>query len=195
MVSDSQTTVPTPAGKTLVYISPQDMKETYRKSGCQPQDLLRRLGDKYVLVVMGKNRFEKFLRTHTAIPASKAVQSAIDDYVKNATNAEYLVGKLSYGEQEFMKSVDPTTLDDDDLAELAKVVQDKSFTANYAKAEELATFARRASIHPTLPEKKNVKGNPCKRYPLIDRNGGRQMKHMVIYINAVYAAEVAPQQP
>jgi hypothetical protein len=195
VVFDSQTTVTPAAGTTLVYISPQDMKETYRKSGCTPQDFLRQMGKDYTLVVLGKNRFEKFLRTHTAIKASKAVQDRIDTLVKNATDAEYQVGKLSYGEQEFMKSVDVSQIDDPDLAALAKVVQDKNFTANYAKAENLATFARRASIFPTLPEKKNVKGNPAKRYPLLDRVGGRSMKHLVIYINAVYEAEVKPQQP
>lgn len=188
---DSQTTVPCPAGKTLVYISPQDMKETYRKQGCRAEDLAKQLGENYILVVMGKNRFEKWGRTHTGIPASKAIQQRIDAYIAAATDAEYLVGKLSYGEQEFMKSVNPADLNDPDLAELAKVVQDKTFTANYAKAENLHMFARRASVNTTLPEKKNVKGNPCKRYPLIDRNGGRQMKHMVIYINAVWDAEYA----
>lgn len=195
VTADSQTTVPCPAGKTLVYISPQDMKETYRKSGCNPEDLASRLGEDYILVVMGKNRFEKWGRTHTGIPAAKAVQQRIDAYIAAATDAEYLVGQLSYGENEFMKSVDHTKLKDKDMVDLAKVIQDKSFTANYAKAEQLKDFARRASIFPTLPEKKNIKGNPCKRYPLIDRNGGRQMKHMIIYINAVYEAEVKPAQP
>ena len=193
VTEDSQTTVPCPAGKTLAYISPQDMRETYRNQGCKPEQLAKQLGEDYILVVMGKNRFEKFLRSHTAIPASKAVQQRIDAYINAATDAEYLVGKLSYGEQEFMKSVDHTQLKDSDLAELAKVVQDKSFTANYAKAEALHSLARRASIQSTLPEKKNVKGNPCKRYPLIDRNGGRQMKHMIIYVNAVWDAEYAPK--
>lgn len=186
---DSAVNIPCPAGKTLTYISPQDMKETYRKQGCRPEDLAKYLGENYVLVVMGKNRFEKWGRTHKGIPASKAVQQRIDAYIAAATDAEYLVGKLSYGEQEFMKKVDYSLLNDPDLAALAKTVQDKSFTANYTKAENLHSFARRASISATLPDKKNVKGNPAKRYPLIDHIGGRQMKHLLIYVNAVYDAE------
>lgn len=192
---NSDVTITVPAGKTLVYISPQDCKETYRKQGCNPSDLAKRLGEDYILVVTGKNRFEKFLRSHKAIKASEAVQKRIDDYVATATNAEYLIGKLEYGEKEFLKGVDASKIDDPDLRDLAKTVQDKSFTANYAKAEELASFARRASIHPTLPEKKNVKGNVANRYPLINHVGGRQRAHLVIYINAVYAAEFAPKQP
>lgn len=153
------------------------------------------MGEGYTLVVLGKNRFEKFLRTHSAKKASVAVQERINALVAGATDAEYQVGKLSYGEQEFMKSVDYSKLDDPDLVALAKVIQDKSFTANYAKAENLHTYARRADIHTTLPEKKNVSGNPVKRYPLLDRVGGRQMKHLTIYVNAVYAQEFAPKQP
>lgn len=195
VTSDSKVVVPTPAGKKLVYISPQDMKDTYRKSGCQPEDLIRRLGQDYVLVVMGKNRFEKFLRTHTAITAAKAVQERIDFLVASTTQAEYLVGKLSYGEKGFLESVDVSKIDDPELVALGKVVQDKTFTANYAKAEDLHTFARRASVHSTLPEKKNVKGNPVKRYPLVEHVGGRQMKHLTIYVNAVYAETQTAVQP
>lgn len=192
---DEQTTVLVPAGKVLCHISPQDMKDTYRKSGIQASTFAGLLGEKYVLVVMGKNRFEKFLRTHKSIPAREAVQKQIDEYIASASNAEYLIGKLSYGEQEFMKSVAYANINDPDLADLAKTVQDKSFTANYEKASNLHTMARRADCVTTLPEKKNVKGNPAKRYPLIDKCGGRSLKHMVIYINAVYAAEYAPKKP
>jgi hypothetical protein len=139
---------------------------------------------------LGKNRFEKFLRTHTAIPASKAVQDKINALVNAATSEEFLIGKLSYGEKEFLKSVDVSKIDDPDLVSLAKVVQGKSITTNYAEAEKLHVYSRRASIISTLPEKKSVSGNPTKRYPLIDHVGARQMKHLIIYCNAVYAAEV-----
>ena len=192
----SQTIIQTAAGKTMVYISPQDMKETYRKSGISAQDFLRLLGKDYQLVVLGKNRFEKFVRNYpNAVKASKVVQDQIDALVNSASNEEYLIGKLSYGEQEFMKSVDVSKIDDPELVKLAKVIQDKNFTANYAKAENLHIMAKRAEIFTKLPEKKNVAGNPVKNYPLLDRVGGRQMKHLIIYINAVYAAEVAPKQP
>lgn len=178
-------------GTTLVYISPQDMKDTYRKSGCQPADIAKRLGENYTLVVMGKNRFEKFLRTHTAIKAKDAVQQRVNFLVAATTDNEYLLGKLEYGEREFLKSVDPASLDDPDLAALATLVRGKSITTNYAQAEELVTFARRAEIYPDLPAKKNVKRNVASRYPLINHVGGRQIKHLTMYVNAVWAAEYA----
>lgn len=194
VASGSDIIVPKSAGKTLAYISPQDIKETYRKHGCQPYELAQRLGEKYIVVVMGKNRFEKFLRTHPgAISVGKAIQNKINEYIAAVTDAEFLVGKLSYGERDFMDKVRPDSLDDPDLAELARTVQNKSFTANYSNAENLHTFSRRASVHTTLPEKKNVSENPCDRYPLLDRVGGRQVNHLVIYVNAVYAAEYAPK--
>jgi hypothetical protein len=179
------------AGTTLVYISPQDMKETYRKSGCSPEALAQRLGDQYTLVVLGKNRFEKFLRTHSAIKASDAVQNRINAYVAATTDAEFTIGKLEYGEREFLDSVKVADLLDPDLADLAKLVQSKAVSTNYAKAEELVTFARRADIHPNLPAKKAVKGNVVKRYPLINHVGGRQIRHLTMYVNAVFNAEYA----
>lgn len=193
---NSDTTITVPAGKTLVYISPQDMKETYRKNGCKPGDLLARFGEDYILAVMGKNRFDKFIRTHTAITARKAFEQRIDAYVKAATDAEFIVGKLEYGERQFLESVVATSIKDPDLKDLAEMVQKKNYTANYTKAEELHSFARRASvILPALPEKKTVKDNPAKRYPLINHVGGRQVKHLTIYVNALYDMEYAPKKP
>lgn len=191
---DTNVSVPVPAGKTLVYISPQDMKETYRRSGTSPEALLKNLGSDYVLVVMGKNRFDKFLRTHKAITAAKAIQQVVDNFVKKANDVEYLIGLLSYGEKEFVTKVDYTSIKDPELSILAKTIQDKSFTENYAKAEALHQFAFRIGVTTNLPQKKVSGENPARRYPLIDRNGGRQLKHMVIYVNAVWAAEYAPKQ-
>lgn len=193
VTADAQTAVPVPAGKTLVAISPQDMKETYRKQGCQPGDLAKRLGEDYILAVMGKNRFDKFGRTHKFITATVAAQRVIDHLVASATPAEYLVGKMTYGEKQFAEKVDVTAIDDPELVALCKVVQDKTFTANYEKAEQLEQWFRRADIRVTVPEKKNVAKNPASRYPLLDHVGARQMKHLTFYVNAVWAAEHAPK--
>jgi hypothetical protein len=181
--------VPCPAGKQLVYISPQDMKETYRKSGTSADVMIKQLGKDYVLVVLGKNRFEKFLRSHpTAITAAKAVQEKVDAYVAAATPEEFTVGKLSYGEKNFMEKVDVSLINDPELVKLAKVVQGKNLTMNYQNAQNLAAWASRASIYPKVPEaKKSNAANPCKKYALLDHVGARQMRHLCLYVNAVYA--------
>lgn len=184
---ESDVNINVPAGKTLCYISPQDMRETYRKQGGQPEMLVRLLGEDYILAVMGKNRFDKFKRSYpNAISASKAVQDVINKYVAASTNAEYVIGQLSYGEQEFLKNVSHKDILDDEIVELAKFVQAGGTATNYKKAETLNAYARRCDIISSLPAAKANVVNPCKRYPLMDAAGGRQLMHMVIYINAVY---------
>lgn len=186
-VAGSDVTLTVPKGTTLCYISPQDMRETYRKQGGSPEMLIKLLGENHMLVVTGKNRFDKFKRTYpSAVPASKAVQDVINKYVAASTNAEYIVGQLTYGEQEFLKAVKHNDILDQDIVELAKVVQSGGTSTNYKKAEALHGYARRCDIISTLPASKTSGTNPCKRYPLMDAAGGRQLLHLVIYINAVY---------
>jgi hypothetical protein len=184
----SDITITVPDGKTLVYLSPQDMKDTYRKSGTTGMQFATQLGDDYILVVLGKNRFDKFKRNYPkAVPASKVVQDLINAYVAKATDAEYIVGQLTYGEQEFLKKVNPAEIDDPDLSALATLVQSKGTANNYGKAEELHNYARRAEIFATLPAKKTVANTVTKNYPLVEHVGSRKMSHIIIYVNAVYA--------
>lgn len=179
-------------GKRLVYISPSDMRETYRKSGTNAPNLLKRLPDDTLLVVLGTNRFEKFLRAYpTAEKAAVVIQEVIDNLVNSTTDNEYMVQQLGYNEREFLKKVDSNELNDPDLADLATIVQNDSGNDHYAKALEIKGWAYRASITPTMPERKNVVNKVSKRYPLIEQVGSRKIKHLVYYINAVFEAEYA----
>jgi hypothetical protein len=184
--SDTALTVPLPKGKTMVYVSPQDYKETYRKQGTNPSSIMAKLGKDYVLVVTGKNRFEKFLRTHSAMPLRIVFQSKIDAFAASATNAEFVIGKLDYGQQEFLKKVPFKQIKDKELRDLAELVQSKGMADNYNKAEQLHLYARRCSLHLNLPARKDADTSVVDRYPLIDTVGSRQMDHMIIYINAVW---------
>lgn len=188
VVEDSQVSITVPSGKTLVYISPRDMRETYRKNGIDPAVFLKHLGENYILAVMSTNRFDKFLRSHTAISAAKAVNQRMNALNSNIADVEYMVGELSYGERMFMNKVDPNALKDEELKALALAVKNENGSGAYEKMQELQTAARRASISVSLPEKKAVV-NPCKRYPLIDIAGSRHLDSMVTYINAVYDSE------
>lgn len=191
---ESSLVVPVPAGKTLIYISPQDMKETYRKSGTSAEAVVKALGDKYILVVLGKNRFEKFKRTHSsALPAKDAFQKRIDELVASANDAEFIYGQLGYGEQQFLKKVDITKILDPDLVDLAKVAQTKNMTSHYDLARTVHDLARRASAVTTLPEKKKVSVNAAKRYALIEHCGSRNMSHLLVYVNALWEQEYKPK--
>jgi hypothetical protein len=190
---DTQVVPVIPSGSQVVYISPQDMKETYSKRGIQANTFAELLGPNIVLVVMGKNRFDKFLRSYPgAIAAAKAVKSRIAALVAGATDAEAIYSQLAYGEKEFLSKVKAADIDDPDLQEVAKFVQSSNRTQNYEKAEHVALMARRANIIAEVPSRNQVdKLKVTKRYPLIENSGDRHIKHMLVYINAVYNQEYA----
>lgn len=184
-------TIKVSKGKQLTYISPADMRETYRRAGTNPVTFMNMLHDKYVLVVLATNRFEKFLRLYpNAIHAKVAAQETVDTYVNKASKTEYLVGELEYGEERFLKAVDPSKLDDPELASLANAVRSQNSTPWYDKARSAHLYFPRAGIHTSLAESKHANAeNPCKQYPLIEHVGSRNIDHLVIYCNSIYAIE------
>jgi hypothetical protein len=193
--SGSDVTLQIPKGHTVVYISPQDMKETYSKRGIGASTFAEICGPNIFLVVTGKNRFEKFVRNHpNAVEGKVAIKNRIAALVANATDAEFIYSQLEYGEKEFLSQVAPKQIDDPELRKVAEYVQSNNRTENYSKAENVSTMARRASIYADVPARKNVSSlKVTKRYPLIENSGSRHMKHMLVYVNAVYAAEYAPK--
>jgi hypothetical protein len=88
-----------------------------------------------------------------------------------------------------LKKVKPTDLKDPELVKLAQLVQSPNKTDNYSKAENWHVYGRRADISTTLPAKKNVANTVTKDYPLIEHVGARKINHLVLYCNAVYAAQ------
>lgn len=190
VVADESAVVAASAGQTITYVSPADIRETYRKSGCKPESLIKQIGTGYVLVVLAKNRFDKFKRAHPkAVPLADAIQARINALVAASTNAEFIVGELGPTETHFFRAVDPAELKDKDLADVAREVQKTGDTTHYQRALTLRDFARRASVSVVVPDQtaRNFT-DPSKEYPLISRAGGRYINHMVIYCNAVYEA-------
>jgi hypothetical protein len=189
LVSKSEVKIPAVKGKTMVYCSPQDYKETYRKAGTNVTQIIKVLGDDYMLVVLGKNRFEKFLRTYTkAIPLKDAMKAKMDSIMGSIKDAEAMVSTLDSDERDFLKKVDVSKINDPELVDLANVVKGNQNTDNYRTAQTLWEIARRASVTMPHPEIKeiDVADNPAKRYPLIEDIGARRMDHLIVYINAVW---------
>lgn len=176
-------------GETLVYVSPQDYKETYRKAGTDIQKIVNHLGSGYVIVVLGKNRFEKFLRSHPkAVTLKEVFKTKMDSILGSIKDAEAMVSALDSDERAFLKKVDVAKINDPELVELAKVVKGNQSTNAYESAKTLWEIAKRCSVSLPYPEIKevDVKDNPAKRYPLIEDIGARRMDHLIVYINAVY---------
>lgn len=174
-------------GKKLAYISPTDMRETYRKQGTTPRYMAELIADPdLVIVVLGTNRIEKFKRSHPkAKPLKDYVQKRVNEWAKGASNAEHIAKSLDYNEEMFFKAVNPAKLDDPALAELAKVVKSTD-TDLYSQAEGLHLHARRANIYTTLPARKNPGKNPAKRYPLLAHVGNECLADTILYVNAKF---------
>lgn len=187
--SGSEIKVPVKKSETLVYVSPQDYKETYRKSGTDINNIVNRLGSGYIVVVLGKNRFEKFLRTHPkAVPLKEVFKKNLDNLMDSIKDEEAMVSALDSDEREFLKKVDTSKINDKELVALADVVKGNSTKNTYESAKVLWEVARRCSVtlpHPEIKEV-DVKDNPAKRYPLIEDIGARRLDHLIVYINAVY---------
>lgn len=190
IVRNSEPVITVPAGKTLVYVYPQDIRDTYRHNGITESVLMKAIGDDYVLIALGKNREAKFLRLH---PQAKSLRVAMTERInlaaKSITDAEYLVDKLSYSERDFLNVVDYTKVDDPDVVEVAKVVQATAGTGNTLKGlNKLVETLYRASMRLEIPVTSKKVKNPMKKYPLVDYCGNRHQDHMIVYMNAVYAA-------
>lgn len=175
-------------GTKLAYISPTDMKETYRKSGTNADAMLKKIADPdLTLVVLGTNRIEKFQRAH---PKAKHlrfyVEARVKELAKSATDAEFVAKNLNWNENRFFEKVNASLLDDPALVELAKVIQSKT-TANYEKAIELQSHSTRANINVTVPARSaGSTKNPAKKYPLISHVGAENMTDLILYINAKF---------
>lgn len=189
IVRKSETKVPSVKGKTIVYISPQDIRETYRKAGCTPYQLLEKMGkDDYILVVLGSNRFGKFTRNHKkAVPVSGEYRKVLKRKVDNITDAEYQVGMLSISARDFFKSYSPSDFKDPALAALAEAAVNNTGNGT-ASARNMVDFAMRSSIRvgDIKIERDNIK-NPLDEYPLFDISWrGANREDNLLYMNLLY---------
>lgn len=178
------------AAKDAIYISPADMAEERWKKQFYPHELVKIFPTRDI-VVLAKNRFDKFLRNHpNAIAAGKAVQAHVDALCATASVGELVATELTYSEKRFFEKVDISALADPALVEIAQVVQGKNTnTEVYKQAELLSNAVRRAKIHITIPAPSATKTiKVSERYPLIDSDD-KKVKHVLVYTNAVYEME------
>lgn len=195
---ESALTIPTPNNETVVYVSPQAYKETYRKRGTDIKTIRKHLGKDYVLVVLGTNRFDKFLRSHPkAISLGQALQERVDNLVKNSSVVDYQVGNLTDTQRYFFTKVPAAQIKDPDLAALANAVQNNK-GAGHKQAMQISDWASRVQVKVTVPAPPTTGpavSNPANLYPLIEEVGARRTDHMVVYINAVYEQRVNSKKP
>lgn len=179
-----------PAGKTLVHVSPADLRETYRKSGISESNLIKALGNDVCLVVLAKNRFDKFKRDYAnSIELKNYAEQHIKSLASTITAVEAQVNRLSYYERDFLSNVKPESLDDPELKSLAEMVRGTA-TNKFEEAQSFITKMRYANVNLTMPVVPDSTGaTAVGKYPLIDEAGSRHMNHLVFYVNAIYKSE------
>lgn len=174
--------------RDVYYISPADMQESRWKRGTTADQLLSHFkDDKIELVVMGANRFDKFLRTH---PKARHFKHYVEDYVarkaKAISNVHIIFENLGYGSQRFIESADPRAINDPVLAKFIQDYRNDTDSAELARLQTLTNYVRRASIEVSVPELDSG-DNPLENYPLVNEVGSEFLEHLYVYINAQFA--------
>lgn len=186
---DALVKIPVAAGKTLVHVSPADLRESHRKHGISERGLSTFLGEDVVLVVLAKNRFEKYKRDYAnSIELKDWAVKELKKIADSVTDAEASASRLSYHERAFLEAVEPDRLLDPELKALAETV--RGIGDN--KMEKMGKFIntmRAAGINLAMPDIATPLSSAADKYPLIDEAGRRHMKHLVFYVNAIYKSE------
>ena len=189
MVTVSQETTFNRKGVRVFYISPADMAEQRWKRGTDAKQLLHKFADSTIeLVVMGSNRFDKFLRD--AAPGAQHIKEYAKEYVNKQAKAlgtiHLIVDKFENDEELFCQNADYRAIDDPELADFIKNYQENHDANALSRLQGLTNFLRYASIDVDVPEAADTE-NPFDNYPLIKYVGGDYVEHLYTYINAQYA--------
>lgn len=173
-------------GKTVLYISPADMRETRSKSGVTPYHFAKTCLPKgAVLVVLGTNRFARFKREH---PNARHARGYFTDYlaaeIKSISDAEYMVDTLTYASRRFLAVAPVDEIRDPDLRRLAKTVQNTN-SGKRAAVSRIVDTLRLANIRVNIPERNVNATSVTKMYPMLDACAAN-MSHGMLYVNAAY---------
>lgn len=170
------------------YISPADMQEDRWRSGTTPQELLNRFQDPNIeLVVMGTNRFEKFLRSHPNAEHIRVYATKfVADKAKAISDIHLVVEAFQDSEEEFCKVADHQMIDDPELANFIKEYNANHDADAMRRLIELTAYLRRANLSISIPESTTDR-EPFADYPLVRYIGGDYVEHLYTYLNATFA--------
>lgn len=171
---------PKPTGN-VYYLSPQDKfkNEAYGALTAVEPDAM--------IVMLGKNRWTKFLRT---FPKAKHLSSAvavISTYKDHLTEDDKTVLGMSYDVRNNLRKLDETKVDDPALVKAIQFAKAQQNTPGIKHYNQMRTLASAFGRH--LPEVPTNGDNPLKGYPLILSTYGslgRIIDHTYLYLNAAY---------
>jgi len=139
------------------------------------------------LVVLGKNRWDKFAREHdNVLTLQEAIEQRAAEFNANLTDYEYLEVKGNSWTYEDFVRLDPAKIDDPVVRELAS--QD-TLRSREHEWSGLRYLARIAETHVTLDEREVEYQEVLDKYPFVQyasRVGREHPEHVYTYINLIY---------
>lgn len=145
------------------------------------------------IVSLGENRWEKFKRenpkaTHLRAFLTEQVNAARD----NLTKRDLMALTLDHYEARKVENLDPAKVDDPALKEYIEVVNERDTSPTVEKFTKIRDISFR--YHVRVPDLPNIDNGSAvlRKYPLISsvQDGTLAQKHMYVYLNAAFAANV-----
>lgn len=165
--------------KPIHYVSPRERHGRDAMSLLTPY-----LGDA-TIVVMGENRWEKFLRD---FPTATSLHPAVVKLAKSAEDGLTPQDKenlgMDYYDKTFLSGLDAIMIDDPDVKVSISMAKGLATTSTLSHYEKVAKVVQHFGVRVSRPSAASVLG----KYPLVSGGNPRNKTHAVIYMNAVYAA-------
>lgn len=176
-------------GKTIYYASPVELRRKDRWGGTYTRVQTAKLAELMdaTIVVISKNRFEKFERDY---PNAKPLADAVNAKIKELADksSDFDANDISdYEERSFLGTAPVAEILDAELVSLIQAHRSKQQDVNWNAANALYTTANRGTMGIKAPvRKQNRAQDILDRYPLIAHVGSKNMDHLIIYINTIF---------
>lgn len=160
--------------KPIIYYSSAELH--------YPSWLMDMFGKDAQIVILSKNRWEKFGRDYpTGLHYITAVERLRKTYISQMTEADRIMWHHS-GYKYSVRSLSADKIDDPDLHLFVEVLSNNNFKFS-AAADKVRGTIRRDLTNPVV----DVPNNPLTKYPLLGNMRDTDPEHLYWYLNAYYA--------
>jgi hypothetical protein len=161
--------------KPIVYYSTADLR--------YPSWLPKMVEDDAQIVILSKNRWEKFQRDYpTALEYRAAIKAKQEKLIKQMTNADRIIWHHN-GYRHIVRKLDYKLIDDPDLHEFVKVLSTPNLDFSPAAKILRDEMSRREAPSPDV----TIPVNPLTKYPLLGNMRENEVEHLYWYLNTFYA--------
>lgn len=170
----------------IAYMSPADLRGERSWDSDVPPSHAALLVPEYSLVILGKNRFDKFLKAFpTAVPVRKAIQSRVDDLLAGKT-VSLAISDLNYNLQRAVRALNTSLIDDPDLVKFVHGMLQNPNDEAWTEAGRIAQAAKKIKATVSVPVRQVPKPYTDK-YPLLSHLDRVNDQDVYFYLNAKFA--------